>query len=85
MNNGSSSDISGTQATLTCSARPQSLMKFEWRLRGNVQPGPKLTISLGDEHDEEVYNCSVSNPLTIETATFTAKDCYPGKISLRHQ
>ncbi|XP_039674964.1 uncharacterized protein LOC120570610 isoform X2 [Perca fluviatilis] len=77
MSNGSSSNSSGQ---LVCSAeprQPQSLMKFEWRTHGGVQPGPELTISLGEEHDDDVHGCSVSNPLSNETATFTTKDCYP--------
>ncbi|XP_035533166.1 uncharacterized protein LOC118339567, partial [Morone saxatilis] len=79
MNNGSI--ISGT---LMCSAEPRhppSLMKFEWSSSGDVQPGPQLTINLGEKLDDEVYTCSVSNPLSKETATFTAKDCYPDKSS----
>lgn len=85
MNDGSGSNKYGT---LLCSAeprQPQSLMRFEWRSRGKVQPGTNLTISLWDKYDDEVYSCRVSNPLSKETATFTAKDCYPGKISLSHQ
>lgn len=86
MNDGSGSNKSGT---LLCSAeprQPRSLMKFEWHVeRGKVQPGTILTISLGDEYDDEVYICKVRNPLSEETTKFTAKDCYPGKISLRHQ
>lgn len=85
MNNGGISNKSGM---LLCSAeprQPQSLMRFEWRSNENVQPGTKLTISLGNEYDDKVYSCRVSNPLSEETATFTAKDCYPGKISLSHQ
>lgn len=81
----SSSTKSGIQAMLVCSAessRHQSLMKFEWIAREKVPPGPNVTISLGDELDEEVYSCHVSNPLSNDRATFTAKDCYPGKISL---
>uniref|UniRef100_A0A3Q3M5T2 CD58 molecule n=1 Tax=Mastacembelus armatus TaxID=205130 RepID=A0A3Q3M5T2_9TELE len=81
--NGSSSNTDGAQATLMCSVEskePQSLMKFEWISRGNVQPGPELTIHLKDKHDDEEYSCRVSNPLTLETSTFIAKDCYPGKI-----
>ncbi|XP_034741445.1 uncharacterized protein LOC117952931 [Etheostoma cragini] len=77
MSDGGSSNKSGQ---LVCSAedrQPQSLMKFEWRTHGGVQPGPELTISLGKEHDDGVHICSVSNPLSNETATFTAKDCYP--------
>jgi len=82
MNKGSSSDESGNQATLTCSAelrQSPSLTKFEWSSNGNVQSGRNLTISPGDEHDNEVYSCTVSNPLTKESAVFTAKECYPGK------
>ncbi|XP_070770943.1 protein starmaker-like [Enoplosus armatus] len=80
MNGGSSSNISGT---LQCSAEPrapQSLMKFEWKSHGEgkAQLSPKLTIPLGDKHDNKVHVCMVSNPLSRETATFTAKDCYPG-------
>ena len=85
MNDGSGSNKSGT---LLCSAeprQPRSLMKFEWRSRGKVQPGTNLTISLGDEYDDEEYSCRVQNPLSEETTSFIAKHCYPGKISLRHQ
>ncbi|XP_028447113.1 uncharacterized protein DDB_G0290685 [Perca flavescens] len=81
MSSGSSSNSSGQ---LVCSAeprQPQSLMKFEWRTHGGVQPGPELTISLGEEHDDDVHSCSVSNPLSNETATFTTKDCYPDQSS----
>ncbi|XP_034549764.1 cell surface glycoprotein 1-like isoform X1 [Notolabrus celidotus] len=85
VNEGSSSDVSKTKAMLLCSAeprKPESLMKFDWRSQGkNLQLGPKLTISLGDNHDEEEYSCSVSNPLSSETATFTARECYPDKSS----
>ncbi|XP_026152155.1 serine-aspartate repeat-containing protein F isoform X6 [Mastacembelus armatus] len=82
--NGSSSNTDGAQATLMCSVEskePQSLMKFEWISRGNVQPGPELTIHLKDKHDDEEYSCRVSNPLTLETSTFIAKDCYPDETS----
>lgn len=70
--------INATQATLMCSAessRPQSLVKIEWRSHGIVRPGPNLTISLED--NSEVYSCDVSNPLSKDTATFTATDCHP--------
>ncbi|KAM6978418.1 uncharacterized protein LKV04_013824 [Tautogolabrus adspersus] len=76
----SSSDVSEVQATLLCSADPtppESLKKFEWRSRETSQPGHKINISLGDEQATEEYICSVSNPVSRETATFTAKDCYP--------
>ncbi|XP_077946500.1 uncharacterized protein LOC120834442 isoform X4 [Gasterosteus aculeatus] len=74
MNDGGSLNVSGE---LVCSAEPQPSLKFEWGARGNVQLGPQLQIPLGDEHDDEVYSCSVSNQLSKETTTFTAKDCYP--------
>ncbi|XP_042349966.1 nucleolar and coiled-body phosphoprotein 1-like isoform X2 [Plectropomus leopardus] len=81
MNDGGSSNGSGK---LVCSAeprQPQSLMTFEWRSKEKVQPGPNLTISLGGRHDDEVYSCNVSNPLSSKAATFTAKDCYSDKSS----
>ncbi|XP_042281288.1 lymphocyte function-associated antigen 3 [Thunnus maccoyii] len=86
MIDGSGSDKLGIQATLMCSAEPshpQSLMKLEWSSRPGqpVQPGPNITISLGDGYDDEEYSCSVSNPLSNERATFIAKDCYPDKSS----
>ncbi|XP_029967842.1 myb-like protein V isoform X2 [Salarias fasciatus] len=74
-----SSDESGNRASLKCSAessRSESLMKFEWSWRGSMQPGPNLTIPLGDENDEEEYNCTVSNPMSRETTTFSARNCY---------
>uniref|UniRef100_UPI0037E70CE6 coxsackievirus and adenovirus receptor homolog n=1 Tax=Semicossyphus pulcher TaxID=241346 RepID=UPI0037E70CE6 len=77
-------DASGIQATLVCSAEPrppQCQLKFEWSSQGKPHPGPNYTISLGDKHDEEVYSCSVRNPLSSETATFTAKECYPDSSS----
>ncbi|XP_065818415.1 titin isoform X2 [Labrus bergylta] len=79
INKDGGSDVSEVRATLLCSADPtppESMMKFEWRARGKSQPGHKFNISLGDERDNEEYNCSVSNPVSSETATFTAKDCY---------
>ncbi|XP_068428839.1 protein starmaker-like isoform X2 [Clinocottus analis] len=81
MNDGGSSNVSGE---LVCSAEPRpprSLMKFEWRTHGDVRPGPQLRISLGDTHDDKVYSCNVSNNLSSEEATFTAKDCYPDESS----
>lgn len=71
-----------------CSAalnQSQFLMEFEWISQGNVHHGPHLTIFLGDKFDVEEYSCRVSNPLSIETATFIAKDCYTGKILLKYQ
>ncbi|XP_071331741.1 neurofilament heavy polypeptide-like isoform X3 [Trachinotus anak] len=80
MNNGNS-NTHGTQATLTCSADPQSSMSYEWDSHGEVLPGPNLTISLEGEHHDKTYTCRVSNPLTTETATFTAKNCYSEESS----
>ncbi|XP_029968562.1 dentin sialophosphoprotein-like isoform X6 [Salarias fasciatus] len=74
-----SSDESGNRASLKCSAessRSESFMKFEWSWRGSMQPGPNLTIPLGDENDEEEYSCTVSNPMSRETTTFSARSCY---------
>ncbi|XP_029967628.1 uncharacterized protein DDB_G0284459-like isoform X2 [Salarias fasciatus] len=74
-----SSDKSGNRASLKCSAessRSESLMKFEWSWRGSMQPGPNLTIPLGDENDEEEYSCTVSSPMSRETTTFSARSCY---------
>ncbi|XP_065818433.1 eukaryotic translation initiation factor 5B isoform X20 [Labrus bergylta] len=85
INKDGGSDVSEVRATLLCSADPtppESMMKFEWRARGKSQPGHKFNISLGDERDNEEYNCSVSNPVSSETATFTAKDCYHDNSSV---
>uniref|UniRef100_H2RY71 Ig-like domain-containing protein n=1 Tax=Takifugu rubripes TaxID=31033 RepID=H2RY71_TAKRU len=71
-----SSNLSGL---LTCSA-PQPDIEYEWFFYGNTQPGPQLRIFLDNKHDERVYSCRVSNPLSNETAEFTAKDCYSGRI-----
>uniref|UniRef100_A0A8C6NQE3 Serine/arginine repetitive matrix protein 1-like n=1 Tax=Nothobranchius furzeri TaxID=105023 RepID=A0A8C6NQE3_NOTFU len=82
MNDGGSSGKTGGGATLMCSAeskQSQSLLEFEWNSDGNKQVGPKLIIPLGDVHDKQVYNCTVSNPLTTESATFIAKECYSDK------
>lgn len=72
----------GKQAELICSAesRHPETLKYEWISHRPVQLGQILKITLGDEHDNQEYTCWVSNPLTKETAKFTAKDCYPGKI-----
>nr|XP_029138246.1 uncharacterized protein LOC110003312 [Labrus bergylta] len=85
LNKDGGSDVSEVRATLLCSADPtppESMMKFEWRARGKSQPGHKFNISLGDERDNEEYSCSVSNPVSSETATFTAKDCYHDNSSV---
>ncbi|TWW80886.1 hypothetical protein D4764_01G0007010 [Takifugu flavidus] len=55
---------------------PQPDIEYEWFFYGNTQPGPQLRIFLDNKHDERVYSCRVSNPLSNETAEFTAKDCY---------
>nr|XP_020483456.1 lymphocyte function-associated antigen 3-like isoform X2 [Labrus bergylta] len=81
INKDGGSDVSEVRATLLCSADPtppESMMKFKWRARGKSQLGHKFNISLGDERDNEEYSCSVSNPVSSETATFTAKYCYHG-------
>uniref|UniRef100_A0A3Q1GWR3 Altered inheritance of mitochondria protein 21-like n=1 Tax=Acanthochromis polyacanthus TaxID=80966 RepID=A0A3Q1GWR3_9TELE len=80
MNNGNSSIKSGNQATLKCSAeaRQSPSLKFVWSSHGTMQTiGKELQIAVGDGHDDKVYDCTVSNPLTKESTTFTAKDCYP--------
>ncbi|XP_061926689.1 CD48 antigen-like [Entelurus aequoreus] len=66
------------QATLVCSTESKHphLLKFKWSSPGKEQTGPNLTIT-----DDHVYRCDVSNPLTNETASFTAKDCFLGKRS----
>ncbi|XP_075870672.1 SLAM family member 5-like [Nelusetta ayraudi] len=71
--NNSSSNLS---AVLLCSVgQPRSPLMFEWSSDRNVQSGETLTIFLGGELDERQYTCRVSNPVSQETATFTAKDC----------
>ncbi|XP_019207980.1 protein IWS1 homolog [Oreochromis niloticus] len=77
MSDGSSSDKSGSEATLMCFADPSQSLNYEWSQPGKIQPGQILTIPLGTEHDDKVYNCTASNRLSKEIATFTAKDCYP--------
>lgn len=80
ISNADISDKSRGQANLTCSTS-SSLVKFKWSYNANVNLGPQLVITLGDEHDDLMYNCTVSNPLTQESAMFIAKECYPGKTS----
>ncbi|XP_061735875.1 uncharacterized protein LOC133538337 isoform X2 [Nerophis ophidion] len=72
------------QATLVCSAESKHspLLKFKWRSDGNEQTRPNLTITLRTFLNHQVYICEVSNPLTIEMAAFTAKDCLSGKLSV---
>ncbi|XP_072769499.1 CD48 antigen-like [Nerophis lumbriciformis] len=74
------------QATLVCSTESKHphLLKFKWSSAGKEQTGPKLTITVRNEDDDQVYRCDVSNPLTNEKASFTAKDCFLGKRSDAH-
>ncbi|TNN39712.1 Lymphocyte function-associated antigen 3 [Liparis tanakae] len=77
---------SNVSAELLCSAapgRPRAGVAFEWRTRGDVRRGPRLHIPLGGDYDDDVYSCNVSNLLSSKEATFPAKDCYPGTLSLR--
>lgn len=60
-------------------------MKFKWKTKGKLHHGPKSTITLGDQHGEVEYNCPVSNPLSSETASITAKECSNGKNNTFHQ
>ncbi|XP_054642120.1 CD48 antigen-like [Dunckerocampus dactyliophorus] len=64
------------QATLVCSTESKHphLLEFKWSSRGNEQTAPNLTITV---ENDDVYCCEVSNPLTNETASFNAKDCFP--------
>ncbi|XP_061735098.1 uncharacterized protein LOC133537935 isoform X1 [Nerophis ophidion] len=66
------------QATLVCSTESKHphLLEFKWSSNGIKQTGPNVTITLEDEDDDQVYRCDVSNPLSNETASFTAKDCF---------
>ncbi|XP_077395587.1 uncharacterized protein LOC144031924 isoform X2 [Festucalex cinctus] len=66
------------QATLVCStdSKHPHLLEFKWSSRGKLQPGPNLTITLMGEFDDGVYRCDVSNPLTKQTATFAASECF---------
>ncbi|XP_053296700.1 protein starmaker [Pleuronectes platessa] len=86
--NSSSSDTSGTWATLTCFAEPTQPLsslkyenKYDWESSGQVMPGPQLTILLEDELDDQIYTCRVRNPLTFETTTFAATTCSPATSS----
>lgn len=78
-NNSSGSNMS---AVLLCSGEPsqnQPSLTFEWISGGNVHAGRELTIFLGGGLDEQQYACRVSNPVSYDTSTFTAKDCSTGK------
>lgn len=78
--NSSSSSSSKVSAVLQCSAglSQTDLLQFQWISGGKVQPGNNLTILLGGELDEQQYTCEVSNRLSQESSTFTAKDCNAG-------
>lgn len=78
----SSSKMSAVLLCIEDLSQAPSPIEFEWISGGKVQPGKQLTISLGGELDTQQYVCQVRNPLSQENATFTAKDCYQGKISL---
>lgn len=84
INNSSSSSSSAIEsAVLLCAVGPSqrySPTTIEWRFEKNTQPGEALPINLGGDLDERQYTCKVSNPLSYETATFTAKDCRTGRI-----
>ncbi|KAM8871621.1 LOW QUALITY PROTEIN: NLR family CARD domain-containing protein 3-like [Synchiropus picturatus] len=67
------------QAKLVCSAEsshPQ-LLNYEWSFNGTKHRGSNLTIGLQEEHDETVFTCRVSSPLSEDKATLTARKCYP--------
>ncbi|XP_075896040.1 SLAM family member 5-like [Nelusetta ayraudi] len=71
-----SSKMSAVLLCIEDLSQAPSPLKFEWISGGKVQPGKQLTISLGGELNTQQYICQVSNPLSQENATFTAKDCY---------
>uniref|UniRef100_A0A668AKE0 Ig-like domain-containing protein n=1 Tax=Myripristis murdjan TaxID=586833 RepID=A0A668AKE0_9TELE len=80
-------DASGSEprAMLMCSVGTKNLSastEFVWKLLEEQKPGQELPISLGGKNDDEEYCCVVSNPVSAKNATFTAKDCYPGKAVL---
>ncbi|XP_053725939.1 NACHT, LRR and PYD domains-containing protein 3-like isoform X2 [Synchiropus splendidus] len=67
------------QAKLVCSAEsshPQ-LLNYEWSFKGTKHRGSNLTIGLEEEHDETVFTCRVSSPLSEDKATLAARKCYP--------
>nr|XP_057938780.1 uncharacterized protein LOC131136197 isoform X2 [Doryrhamphus excisus] len=71
------------QAMLVCSADSKNpgLLAFKWSSRGKETIGPNVRITIRNEDDDQVYRCDVSNPLTNEMASFTAKDCFLDKRS----
>ncbi|KAG7270104.1 LOW QUALITY PROTEIN: hypothetical protein CRUP_037644 [Coryphaenoides rupestris] len=63
-------------AELRCSAEgPPSLITYDWTLR--LHGGAALAVALRGEQDDTVYKCRAANPVSEETGTFVAKDCYP--------
>lgn len=74
---------SNSSAVLQCIEdlnQPPSPLQFIWISGEKVQPGTRLTISLGGKLDEHQYTCQVSNFLSQENATFTAKHCNEGRF-----
>lgn len=71
-------------AVLQCSVglSQTDLLQFMWISGGKVHPGYNLTIDVGGIFDEQQYTCEVSNPVSEEKSTFTAKDCITGRISI---
>ncbi|XP_037095438.1 uncharacterized protein LOC119115232 isoform X1 [Syngnathus acus] len=74
---------SPNRVLLVCStdSKHPDLLEFKWSANGKEHPGPNLQINVRGKHDDRVYRCEVSNPLTKETATFTAGDCFLDKPS----
>ncbi|XP_037095439.1 uncharacterized protein LOC119115232 isoform X2 [Syngnathus acus] len=74
---------SPNRALLVCStdSKHPDLLEFKWSANGKEHPRPNLQINVRGKHDDRVYRCDVSNPLTKETATFTAGDCFLDKPS----
>lgn len=76
---------SNSSAVLQCIedlSQDPSPLDFLWFSGEKVLPGTRLTIPLGGELNEHQYTCQVSNFLSQENATFTAKHCNKGRISL---
>ncbi|XP_068507810.1 uncharacterized protein [Syngnathus scovelli] len=69
---------SPNRVLLVCStdSKHPDLLEFKWSSDGKEHSGPNLQINVRGKHDDRVYRCDVSNPLTKETANFTAGDCF---------
>lgn len=76
----SSSTMSAVLLCIEDLNQPPSPLQFEWISGGKVQPGARLTISLGGELDEQQHTCRVRNPLSQENVTMTARECKTGGI-----